>query len=395
MGNISGLRDAADMLLEQRKYKEAYDIYDEVYNQLWSAIGYAQSGISEFSFGYLTHNIRSAVDFRGSILQPALNTTFIKWFDLDIDQTLNEFIFCTYGHLRCLTMSRGILETSSGHIVLSEFLMLYNLIIHNADDSWGNQITKIMTPLLDGMRLKKIRPNFAETSLSKLLIQAAEKIVSTDWENLNSLLLDYLYSAPEDNQSLYEAIFKIIPGRKKHTGYQSRQNWQKQDRREKQQQETYEKYEKYERYEKYEKYESGGSAAGSNTEDKNSRSGNTADDKHSDYRETHSGTNNSGSSSKQNGSKSRGSHQRSSHTRPDFDISTATDEQKARYYGRILGLEGRVTRSDIRKKYLEAISKYHPDRVQNLGEDLLELAERRTKEINVAYDWFRIKFNIT
>lgn len=45
----------------------------------------------------------------------------------------------------------------------------------------------------------------------------------------------------------------------------------------------------------------------------------------------------------------------------------------------------------IRKRYKELIRQYHPDRVNDMGPDLRELAGERTKVINAAFDAVRRK----
>lgn len=67
--------------------------------------------------------------------------------------------------------------------------------------------------------------------------------------------------------------------------------------------------------------------------------------------------------------------------------------EEERRHAILLGLTGKVTIHDIRKRYKELISQYHPDRVHNLGEDLKELAEKKTKELNEAYEFFRKKYS--
>ena len=37
---------------------------------------------------------------------------------------------------------------------------------------------------------------------------------------------------------------------------------------------------------------------------------------------------------------------------------------------------------------------YLPDKVENLGKELIEVAEIKTKEINEAYEWLKIKYSI-
>ncbi len=67
---------------------------------------------------------------------------------------------------------------------------------------------------------------------------------------------------------------------------------------------------------------------------------------------------------------------------------------KERRYGSLLGLRGSVTKQELRKKYLEAISKYHPDKVNHLAPEFQVMAEERTKALTEAYDYFRSKYGI-
>ena len=43
-------------------------------------------------------------------------------------------------------------------------------------------------------------------------------------------------------------------------------------------------------------------------------------------------------------------------------------------------------RGDEARAYKRRISEYHPDKVAQMGEEIRALAERRSKEINAAYD---------
>ena len=51
----------------------------------------------------------------------------------------------------------------------------------------------------------------------------------------------------------------------------------------------------------------------------------------------------------------------------------------------ILGLSPEATADQIREAYKHLISKYHPDKVDALGQELRDLAERKTQEITAAY----------
>lgn len=69
-------------------------------------------------------------------------------------------------------------------------------------------------------------------------------------------------------------------------------------------------------------------------------------------------------------------------------------QDKERQYGRVLGLKGTITKDEVRKKYLEAIAKYHPDKVNHLAAEFQVMAEERTKALTEAYNYFRTKYNL-
>ena len=56
---------------------------------------------------------------------------------------------------------------------------------------------------------------------------------------------------------------------------------------------------------------------------------------------------------------------------------------------RVLGLTRDATDGEVDQAYRRLISQYHPDRLGNAASDLREQAERKSREINGAYD--RIK----
>ena len=60
-------------------------------------------------------------------------------------------------------------------------------------------------------------------------------------------------------------------------------------------------------------------------------------------------------------------------------------------YRQILGVTDKDSPATIRKKYTELLAKYHPDKVQHLGIEFQEMAERKTKVIIQAYDFLRKK----
>lgn len=63
-----------------------------------------------------------------------------------------------------------------------------------------------------------------------------------------------------------------------------------------------------------------------------------------------------------------------------------TPTSKAPMWFEILGVTETASVSEIEHAYRVKISQYHPDKVAQLGEDIRQLAEAKSKEINAAYD---------
>lgn len=337
--NVRKIREIADGLFEQGKYEDAYVVYDEIYNRIWSAIGTIQSGLTNFSNEYLGSSFKSSYKLRTNFTIQISDNVFKKWFNLDTDQTLNELTFTTYGHLQCISYSPFLNKTIGADVVYSEFMILQNLVNDSASDDWVNSLLKFVTPLMEDQRVKKIRPNITETNVKKQLIENAAKLNTTDWKDVNICLLDYLFNMGDNSSELYSSVYKTVGSyfrQKTHRKKQSEAKGKKQESY------SYQSYERYEKYERFERFES-----------------------------------NSYNNKKE-----------------EFDATRATEFEKAKYYGQVLGLTGKVSKTYIRKKYLEMIAQYHPDKVFELGEELKILAEVKTKQINAAYDWMKKKYNI-
>jgi tetratricopeptide (TPR) repeat protein len=82
-----------------------------------------------------------------------------------------------------------------------------------------------------------------------------------------------------------------------------------------------------------------------------------------------------------------------SRNRKAFDPKRASDEEKEKYYGDVLRLQGKVTIKNINQAYKTLIAKCHPNKVQQLDEDIQSLADQKAKAINEAFEYFRIKYS--
>ena len=89
--------------------------------------------------------------------------------------------------------------------------------------------------------------------------------------------------------------------------------------------------------------------------------------------------------------------------REEKTISKEADEKKKKEkinftsfedisFGKILEIDDLMDYEKIKASYRKKIAQYHPDRVGALGPEIREVAEKKAKEINEAYEHFRKKF---
>ena len=69
----------------------------------------------------------------------------------------------------------------------------------------------------------------------------------------------------------------------------------------------------------------------------------------------------------------------------DFDSIKAMFVKDTHSDYKVLEIENSATDSEVKKAYRKMASKYHPDKVNHLGEDLKHLAEEKFKAVNDAY----------
>jgi DnaJ-domain-containing protein 1 len=58
----------------------------------------------------------------------------------------------------------------------------------------------------------------------------------------------------------------------------------------------------------------------------------------------------------------------------------------------VLGVSPNASQQEIKRAYQALVRQYHPDKVGDLGVELRELAEQRTKVINAAYNQLKRSF---
>ncbi len=330
MSSIEKMRAVADMLFSQERYNEAFTIYDELYRQIWTVLGTAQSINSINNISLLNFVNRKRIIEQEQRLEASVNSICIKSYNIPIKLFINEFIKILYRHIQCICFSIELYKGLIIENVLTEFLVLYKLITQPEEQRKISAIFTIASGVVDNNRIKRIRANLSKSDIENLLVDIVEKNNNGEWVTINNLLLQYLNSVYNKNHPFLNKINAIVNKNYFHFNNTANKKYN-----------TYSSYEKYERYERYERYDNGGFS--------------------NNY---------------------------------EFNASTATETEKTAYYGQLIGLKGKVTKNQIRIKYLALITKYHPDKVQHLGSEIRELAERKTKELNIAYNWLKNRYNI-
>ena len=204
--NISNLRNSADILFDLGKYEEAYGIYDEVYRQLWLTIGQVQNTITTFSQNILEFDFKNTWDFKNNFTSTATSTAFNNNFGMSVNDTLNEFIYTIYGRQQCVISSTKLLNEIPIDFVLTEYLLLYTLILKHGSDEWTNHVLKIYNPIVEENKLKTIYQKISGKYLKVRLTEDAEIIKTTDWSELNHSIIEYLSKSKFNDDVFYKMM---------------------------------------------------------------------------------------------------------------------------------------------------------------------------------------------
>ena len=67
------------------------------------------------------------------------------------------------------------------------------------------------------------------------------------------------------------------------------------------------------------------------------------------------------------------------------DNSQKTESKGIEYHYSVLGVSSSATDAEVKKAYRDMVRKFHPDMVSTQGENAQRMAERKTQELNEAY----------
>lgn len=81
---------------------------------------------------------------------------------------------------------------------------------------------------------------------------------------------------------------------------------------------------------------------------------------------------------------------RPGNTEPTPRAPVEEDDPETRHAA-TLRLPDSASLADVKKQYRALVAQYHPDKVRHLGVELRDFAEKKTRDLNEAYEYFRRK----
>lgn len=75
--------------------------------------------------------------------------------------------------------------------------------------------------------------------------------------------------------------------------------------------------------------------------------------------------------------------------------SETRETERDKYYDELLELKGDHSVENIKRKYREKQAKYHPDKVHHLGHEFQQMAEKKARVINEAYEFFKQRYKFS
>lgn len=95
----------------------------------------------------------------------------------------------------------------------------------------------------------------------------------------------------------------------------------------------------------------------------------------------------SSANSNSNNDAKKGTQENRAHTEEPGNGNSREEEYMPANWFRILEVPQGATKEQIVTAYKQKIRQYHPDKVAQMGEEIRQLAEFKSKQINAAYDY--------
>lgn len=308
MRDIIRFRNIADYLLKEGNTLKAYELYYRLNLEIWLALAKFKNEI-KLTPSFLVN--KEDDELLSLISLTRLKKIFFERFKLHVSQVIDEFVFITYGRLKCIFFSEKIKDNVSPQQLNNDILLLY-ILINNPDEiKCINKVFEVFNPVVKDDTLSLIKIIADDNAIEKMLFNYAEKNLANGFNSLNHISLLLLENKDLQKTRLMEGLRELTKKEKKLSleGFANLEGLL--------------------------------------------------------YNRTIT-----------------------------FNPKIASESEKAVHYGKVLGLIGKIKKSEIRSKYYAKISIYHPDKVKNPSPEVLKQIETKTKEINEAFEYFKEKYNL-
>ncbi|NUM71618.1 MAG: J domain-containing protein [Ignavibacteriaceae bacterium] len=324
------LKSEADFLFNSDRYTEAYTSYQFLTDEILRALNETKfSRKVSKGAGWVAAVLTGGIGFEDLLVVPVVNKIVMGLFGINLDELLSMLQSATLNKQFCLLSAPVLRATAKREEVLRDYLIMYKIMNRNEENTWFNSLMDLINPFSDTSKISGQEFLLTEKQLLQGIYEELLRLGNRT-DSIHDVLFAYLVGEGLNDNKVYEYL---KAGR-----------------------------EKYERM-KGENFSYGsGSSYGGYKQ--SSYSGNS-----SSY-----GRSTGGSSSGNRTNPGRG------------------DEDKVKFYSEILELNGDLTPENIRKKYREKMKEFHPDLVQNLPPEMQKFAEKMSKKLNEAYNFFKQRF---
>ncbi len=324
------MKSEADFLFNSDRYAEAYNSYQILTDEILRGLNETRltRKISKGA-GWVAAVLTGGLGLEDLLVVPVVNKIVMGLFGLNLDELLAMLQNATLNKQFCLLSAPVLRATAKREQVLRDYLIMYKIMNRSEENTWFNSLMDLINPFSDTSNINGQEFLLNEKQLLLGIYQELLRL-NNQYDSVHDVLFAYLVAEGLSENKVYEYL---RGGR-----------------------------EKYERMKGDNfSYGSGGSQRG--------------------YQRSYSGSYGSGSRSSGG---SKGGNRSST--------GQWGDDDKVKFYSDILDLNGDLTPENIRKKYREKMKEFHPDLVQNLPPEMQKFAEKMSKKLNEAYNFFKQKF---